>query len=92
MDRPYCPSDATRAADNAIAERDRKYGEEWRQYSLITLADIGVAKAKRVRQAILDEDWEEAAEEVIDRINYGRFLWCKLGDMRGGDEECMGTN
>lgn len=81
MNGPYCPSDATRAADMVMATRELQYGEEWRNYSLITLADIGVAKAKRVRQAILDEDWAQAAEEVIDRINYGRFLWCRLAEL-----------
>lgn len=82
--KTYQPIDATRAADNVMAEKDSRYRERWREYRLVSLIDIALSKIRRVDTDITEfEDWEDALEETIDAINYLRYLWCKIAEKAG---------
>jgi len=79
----YVPDHATDAADAVYRNKDPRYASRWREYEIISLSDVALSKARRVKQAILDDDYDDALEETVDAINYLRFLWCKLMERAG---------
>lgn len=81
------PHNAYAEAKKVYDSHNPQYQENWRQWEIISLADLAVAKAKRVKQAVLDRDWEQAAEESIDVMNYESFVWCKVKETMGPNKQ-----